>query len=180
MKTNNTDTRKSVKVKGKSVLNKSSPFIPHSVDIDLAPEVWGPHFWFVLHSFAIAYPIKPTETSKKKAYDFVHSFAWGIPDSNSARNFHRILEAYPVAPYLDSRESFMKWCHFIHNIVNRSIGKQTIDYIDSLKLYHQNYETPSTVSQLYKKNREKIIYGFTLGILGTGLYLLYKQEPVYK
>ena len=32
----------------------------------LNPKVWGPHYWFVLHTIALTYPVNPNETIKKK------------------------------------------------------------------------------------------------------------------
>ena len=31
----------------------------------LDPKIWGPHYWFVLHTIALNYPLHPNETSKK-------------------------------------------------------------------------------------------------------------------
>ena len=31
----------------------------------LNPEVWGPKYWFVLHSIALTYPLRPTSIVKK-------------------------------------------------------------------------------------------------------------------
>ena len=32
----------------------------------LDAKVWGPHFWFTLHTIAITYPSHPNDTVKKK------------------------------------------------------------------------------------------------------------------
>ena len=37
----------------------------------LDPVVWGPHYWFVLHTIALTYPSNPNETIKKKLLDLV-------------------------------------------------------------------------------------------------------------
>ena len=31
----------------------------------LNPEIWGPHYWFVLYTIAISYPLNPNDVSKK-------------------------------------------------------------------------------------------------------------------
>ena len=31
----------------------------------LNPEIWGPHYWFVLYTIALSYPLKPNDISKK-------------------------------------------------------------------------------------------------------------------
>ena len=33
------------------------------------PEIWGPHYWFFLHTVSESYPLTPNETTKKKYYD---------------------------------------------------------------------------------------------------------------
>ena len=32
-------------------------------------KVWGPHYWFVLHTIALRYPKNPNDVTKKKYYD---------------------------------------------------------------------------------------------------------------
>jgi len=67
----------------------------------LNPKVWGPHYWFVLHTIALTYPLHPNETIKKKYYDFIHNLPIFIPISNMGNSFSELLDLYPVAPYLD-------------------------------------------------------------------------------
>ena len=38
----------------------------------LDPKVWGPHYWFFLHTIALTYPILPNEVMRKKYYNFIH------------------------------------------------------------------------------------------------------------
>ena len=33
--------------------------------MDLEPNIWGPHYWFFLHSITFTYPKKPTSATKK-------------------------------------------------------------------------------------------------------------------
>ena len=79
------------------------------------PDVWGPHYWFVLFTVALTYPISPDETMKKKYYNFIQNLPVFIPDDVSSKTFTEMLNKYPVTPYLDSRESMIVWVHFIHN-----------------------------------------------------------------
>ena len=41
--------------------------------MSLDPKIWGPHYWFVLHTIALTYPLTPNDTTKKKYYDFFHN-----------------------------------------------------------------------------------------------------------
>ena len=36
----------------------------------LDPNIWGPHYWFFLHTLALTYPETPNDVIKKKYYDF--------------------------------------------------------------------------------------------------------------
>lgn len=84
------------------------------------PNVWGPPYWFVLHTIARIYPEKPTTTMRKKYYQFIQNLPLFLPDPKMANKLIEILDNYPVSSYLDSRYSLMKWMNFIHNKVNNS------------------------------------------------------------
>ena len=88
------------------------------------PNVWGPHYWFVLHTITLGYPLLPNDISKKKYYEFIHNIPLFIPVKQIGDKFSIILDKYPVAPSLDSRDSLIKWFHFIHNKIN--ILKKTL------------------------------------------------------
>ena len=87
------------------------------------PTVWGPHYWFVLHSIAHNYPHLPTSTQRKVHYRLIHNLHEFLPHKEIAGKFSKLLEAFPVSPYLDSRTDFIRWMHFIHNKINESLHK---------------------------------------------------------
>ncbi len=124
----------------------------------LDPKIWGPHYWFVLHTIALNYPLHPNETSKKKYYDFIQNLPIFLPISNMGNSFSMLLDKYPVTPYLDSRESFIKWMYYIHNQVNISLGIPEKTLQETLQEYYKQYE-PQEV-QLKNKliKREKYVY----------------------
>ena len=45
----------------------------------LDSNVWGPHYWFFLHTIALTYPHNPNEVVKKKYYDFIQNLHLFIP-----------------------------------------------------------------------------------------------------
>ena len=104
------------------------------------PEIWGPHYWFVIHSIAMNYPNSPNAIDKKDHYKFVQSLPQFIPDKKSAKNFTELIKLYPVLPYLDNRKDFVKWTHFIHNRVNESLGKDQISLRDFYYGYYLQYK----------------------------------------
>ena len=103
------------------------------------PTVWGPHYWFFLMTIALSYPESPNSVTKRKYYDFILNLPLFIPNSEIGTKFSGLLDKYPVSPYLDTRESFVKWVHFIHNKVNVMIGKDEISYQTALDDYLSEY-----------------------------------------
>ena len=114
--------------------------------MSLNPKVWGPHYWFVLHTIALTYPQNPNETVKKKYYDFIQNLPLFIPIENMGNFFSNLLDTYPVTPYLDSKEAFIKWMYFIHNRVNKELEYKQISLSESLEEYYKNYTNYHTQS----------------------------------
>jgi len=105
----------------------------------LKAETWGPKYWFFMMTLAISYPDSPNKVTKRKYYDFIHNIPLFIPDSEIGDRFSRLLDKYPVVPYLDNRESFIRWVHFIHNKVNYMLGKEEISFSAALENYLAEY-----------------------------------------
>lgn len=143
---------------------------------NLDPNVWGPHYWFVLHTITICYPLKPNETVKKRYYNFIHLLPMLIPNEEMGKNLSRLLDTYPVLPYLDSRESFIKWMHFIHNKINKDLDKPQMLYSDAIINYYKNYEPKPKVKKEEFKWREKIIFLSLLVVLFIIIIILATRE----
>ena len=105
-----------------------------------SPMVWGPHYWFFLHSIAYYYPENPNQTTKRKYYDLIHNMPLFIPNESIGNRFSRLLDKYPVTPYLDTRESFLRWVNFIHNKVNHMLGKDELSLEESIQSYETKYD----------------------------------------
>lgn len=106
---------------------------------DLDANVWGRHYWFFLHTVAYKYPETPNAVTKRKYYDLISNFPLFIPDEEMGNHFASLLDLYPVTPYLDNRESFIRWCWFIHNKINRILEKEEIDLYESINRYFEEY-----------------------------------------
>jgi hypothetical protein len=102
-------------------------------------EVWGPHYWFFLHTVAESYPMHPNDITKRKYYDLIQNMPLFIPDSEMGDKFSKMLEKYPVSPYLDNRDSFVRWVHFIHNKINMKLGKVELSLPMALETYRDEY-----------------------------------------
>ena len=122
------------------------------------PEIWGPHYWFFLHTVAETYPNTPNPVTKRKYYDLIQNFPLFIPVEEMGNKFSDLLDKYPVTPYLDSRESFVRWVHFIHNKCNSRIGKKEYSLAHAIDLYRNQY-SPRPIYLSEKINlRKKHIY----------------------
>jgi len=104
------------------------------------PDVWGPHYWFFLHTIAESYPITPNSITKKKYYDLIQNMPLFIPVVEMGDKFSEFLDKYPVTPYLDNRDSFVRWVHFIHNKFNVLLGKEQISLPLALEKYRAEYK----------------------------------------
>jgi hypothetical protein len=128
----------------------------------LNPEVWGPFYWFVLHTIALTYPANPNEVIKKKYYDFIHNLPLFLPVSTIGNQFSVLLDKFPVTPYLDSQPSFVKWMHFIHNKINETLNKPEITMEDAMVKYYEHYKPKIVKDKEQKRRREKYVF---LGIV---------------
>jgi hypothetical protein len=141
----------------------------------LDPKVWGPHYWFFLHTVAMCYPHRPNTTTKKKYYDFIHNFSLFIPIENMASHFSQLLDQYPVSPYLDSRDAFIRWTHFIHNKINQRLEKPSISLSKFYENYYEKYKPNDLKMREYYRMRSKIIY-FALVVIFIGvIYYFYDK-----
>uniref|UniRef100_A0A6C0DSX1 thiol oxidase n=1 Tax=viral metagenome TaxID=1070528 RepID=A0A6C0DSX1_9ZZZZ len=102
--------------------------------------VWGPHYWFFLHTVANNYPEHPNAVTKRKYYDLIQNMPLFIPVSEMGNQFSKFLDRYPVTPYLDCRESFVLWVHFIHNKFNQLLGKEEISLPLAMDKYSEEYK----------------------------------------
>jgi hypothetical protein len=143
--------------------------------MSLDPKIWGPHYWFLLHTISLTYPLNPNETTKKKYYDFFHNLPLLIPVQNIGNSFSNLLDNYPVTPYLDSRESLIKWTHFIHNKINFSLGIKEITLEESLSKYYENYKPQEEIIYNNVKENKKYLYLIMLLFLITSSFYLYQK-----
>ncbi len=136
-------------------------------------KVWGPHYWFVLFTMATTYPKNPNDVTKKKYYEFIQNLPLFMPSSEYGNSFSKLLDTFPVTPYLDNRDSFIKWVHFIHNRVNFLLGKEEISLHEALDKYYDNYKSTNTKIKEKFKHWQKIV--FIIIILAFSLIIKYNK-----
>lgn len=140
--------------------------------MEFSSTVWGPHMWFFLHTISMCYPTRPNAVTKKKYYEFVQNIPLFIPVEKQSSDFSKLLDEYPVASYLDNRESFVRWVWFIHNKINEKLEKPQMSFNDFFINYHEMYK-PVEVKHHYKI--KKIIYGVSLLVMIGIIYYLYDK-----
>jgi hypothetical protein len=123
----------------------------------LDPNVWGPHYWFFLHTISMTYPHHPNEVTKKKYYEFIQNLPLFIPVETMSSEFSKLIDQYPITPYLDNRESFVRWVWFIH------------------EKYYEAYKPNRLKNIEYYKLREKALYGGVIVCMVGSIYYLYDK-----
>ena len=141
----------------------------------LEPKVWGPHYWFFLHTVAMCYPHRPNTITKKKYYEFIQNIPMFIPIENIASYFSQLLDQYPVSPYLDSRDAFIRWMHFIHNKINQRLEKPSISLSKFYETYYEQYKPNDLKMREYYKTRSKLIYFAVIILFIFGIFYLYDK-----
>ena len=141
----------------------------------LDPKVWGPHYWFFLHTLAMTYPHHPNAVTKKKYYEFVQNLPLFLPVEQISGEFSKLIDKYPITPYLDDRDSFVRWMHFIHNKINEKLEKPQISLNEFFVKYYDEYKTTNEKMSEYYKLREKIIYFSILLGFSVSIYYLYDK-----
>jgi FAD-linked sulfhydryl oxidase len=141
----------------------------------LDSKVWGPHMWFFLHTTAMTYPVRPNAITKKKYYDFIQNLPLFIPIEHMSGEFTKLLDEYPIQPYLDTKESFIRWVWFIHNKINEKLEKPKITLNEFYNKYYEEYKPTNVKLSEYYKIRSKFIYfAIILAIISMIVYL-YKK-----
>ncbi len=139
--------------------------------MEFDPTVWGPHYWFFLHTIAHSYPKMPNEVTKRKYYDTIQNMPLFIPDSDIGDRFSQLLDKYPVSPYLGSRESFVRWVHFIHNKINVLLGKDEMSLLESVDAYFAEYRPKPIILSEVTGIKKHYLYAAIILICLVFIYL---------
>ena len=141
----------------------------------LDPKIWGPHYWFFLHTLAMTYPHHPNAITKKKYYEFVQNLPLFIPVDQISSEFSVLLDKYPVTSYLDNRESFVRWMHFIHTKINQKLEKPQINLNEFYIQYYEEYKSNTEKMSDFYKLKAKFIYCGVIGSLLFTIFYLYDK-----
>jgi hypothetical protein len=123
----------------------------------------------------MTYPIRPNAVTKKKYYEFIQNLPLFIPVESLSGEFSKLIDKYPVTPYLDNRESLIRWTHFIHNKINQKLEKPQISLSEFYVKYYEEYKSQNVKMVEYYKLREKAIYCGIIVTIAGGIYYLYDK-----
>jgi hypothetical protein len=126
-------------------------------------------------SIAISYPLKANDVTRKKYYDLISNIPLFIPHPPIGNKFSDLLDKYPVSPYLEGKDVFLKWVNFIHNKINVELGKDEKTLTESLNSYYELYKPKEIILREQIKYKKKIVITGSIIVLLLGGYYLYKK-----
>jgi hypothetical protein len=98
-----------------------------------------------------------------------------LPIGTMGNKFSDLINKYPVTPYLDNRESLVRWVHFIHNKINVMIGKEEVTLLESIDLYFAYYKATPLV-MMEKLNIKKHHIYISLSLICLIFIYIYSRE----
>ena len=103
------------------------------------PDIWGPKFWFSLHSVTFDYPFRPDISEKIRIRDFFNSLEYILPCKICRVNYSKHIREIPIENNLGSRKKLVYWLIDIHNRVNAINNKPLLSYDEVISIYEQIY-----------------------------------------
>jgi hypothetical protein len=109
----------------------------------MQPKIWGRYGWNFIHLVTVEYPNEPTENDKINYQNFFNSLQHVLPCKKCKEHIKEHMSANPLTnKILSTRMKLILWTIDLHNIVNKSIGKKELTYIDALNEI-ENLRKPS-------------------------------------
>jgi hypothetical protein len=142
----------------------------------LRHEVWLPHLKFTLQTMSLNYPLNPNEVTIRKYYNFIQNLPVFFPDEPLGKSLSKLLDDFPVSPYLNSRTSFMKWVHFLFNKINEKLEVRNVSFYESLEEYYQHYKPKELINKESIKNKKNMMYSGTIVLLLSSSIYFYKRS----
>ncbi|KAL2268235.1 hypothetical protein VTJ83DRAFT_3081 [Remersonia thermophila] len=81
--------------------------------------------WKLFHTMMARFPEEPTADDSLALKTYIQLFARLYPCGDCAAHFRKLLDRYP--PQTGSRNAAAGWACFVHNEVNKRLGKQEFD-----------------------------------------------------
>ena len=97
----------------------------------LTPKDWGPHYWFMFYTTAIAAPEKPSEAEQQAWIALTGAFEQLLPCSVCKGHYKEILKTHPPAKAAPGgRDAWLAWVLAAHNAVRQRQHKAPVTHQD--------------------------------------------------
>jgi FAD-linked sulfhydryl oxidase len=116
------------------------------------PKIWGPNFWFALHTITFNYSVNPDEEEKERIRNFFNSLEYILPCKLCRVNYSHHIRQNPIENQLNSRKDLVFWLIDIHNMVNVQNNKPKLSYEQVISIYEKAYNKKI---DLYTKSNSK-------------------------
>jgi ATP-dependent Zn protease len=103
------------------------------------PKIWGPKFWFALHTITFNYSVNPDEEEKERVRNFFNSLEYILPCKLCRVNYSHHIRQNPIENKLNSRKDLVFWLIDIHNMVNVQNNKPKLSYEQVITIYEKAY-----------------------------------------
>lgn len=89
------------------------------------PNIWGPHFWYILHNNSAKYPQNPSNCWKERMKNFILGIPSMVPCEKCIIHSTQYIEQHRdnLDNIVSTRENLFKWFVDFHNEVNIRNGK---------------------------------------------------------
>ena len=113
--------------------------------------VWGKCGWVLIHTIAINYPNKPSDSEKNNIIKFFTILGDVLPCRYCRQHYRINLKSLPIRA--DSKMDLVYWTIDLHNRVNTSLGKRVLSRKEALRkiiaLYKKHPSNPENCQLLY-------------------------------
>jgi hypothetical protein len=101
------------------------------------PKVWGPPFWFILHTSAAYYPVNPSPYVREKMKERIMAIPYEIPCELCRNHAVSFVESKKntLEQIVSNRHDLFQFYVDFHNNVNKRHGKKEYTYDEAYKMY---------------------------------------------
>lgn len=118
--------------------------------------VWGPCKWMFLHTMSFNYPVKPTDTEKKKYRNYILSLRHILPCGKCRENLTKNLKKLPLTmEHMMSRDTFSKYIYDLHELINDMLGKKSGLTYDDVKARYESFRANCHTTKKRKTKKTK-------------------------
>lgn len=96
-----------------------------------SPNIWGPHFWHLLHNVSILCPETLSEIDQQMFYKIISSYKYLLPCDSCKKHYINKFDESPIFQITNThkkviKEDIIMWCVKMHNKVNRMLMKKVL------------------------------------------------------